>query len=187
MTEKEKPFSYAKKQTNKQNARFNLSFILLIKKTYSQQSVSKIFTYRSDVRRIWVLQNPVHLLDSQLHSEELVEQAKCSGGSTAIPGHPRLHVIDLVVDLVDHFMVCLQPVKLFEIVRRQNIHAKNPLKQRFDRFPTSLDLHIHTNNSYVNPLVQLIYLVVSKHGFHIQTSLSYNTQKQNSLGFSKIL
>lgn len=70
-----------------------------------------------------MLQEAVHLLDGEFHGEELVKQAKCSGRSSAISGHPRLDVVDLIVNLVDDFMIGLQPVKLLEVIGGENVHT----------------------------------------------------------------
>ena len=67
------------------------------------------------------------MLDSKLHSELLVEKTKGSGRTAAVASHPWLDVINLIVNLVDHLMVRLQAVKLFEIIRRQNVHTKDLL------------------------------------------------------------
>jgi len=52
-----------------------------------------------------MLQQTVHLFDSKLHGEELVEKTECSGGAPAIASHPRLHVFDTRVDLINDFMI----------------------------------------------------------------------------------
>ena len=62
-------------------------------------------TYSSNVWGVRMLQQTVHLLDSKLHGEELVEKTECSGGPPAIASHPRLHVFDTRVDLINDFMI----------------------------------------------------------------------------------
>jgi hypothetical protein len=52
-----------------------------------------------------VLEQPLHLVDSDLHGEELVEEAEGAGGAAAVAHHPRLDVVDLVVDLVNNLVV----------------------------------------------------------------------------------
>lgn len=98
-------------------------------------------TYRSDVRRILMLQQPMHLLYSKFHGEELVQKAKCCWRTTAVSSHPWLHMINLIINFIHHFMVCLQTIKLLKVIRRQNIHTKNLLQQRINWFPASLYLH----------------------------------------------
>jgi hypothetical protein len=62
-------------------------------------------TYSSNVWGVRMLQQTMHLFDSKLHGEELVEKTECSGGAPAIASHPRLHVFDTRVDLIDNFMI----------------------------------------------------------------------------------
>ena len=88
-----------------------------------------------------MLQQTVHLFDSKLHGEELVEKTECSGGPPAIASHPRFHVFDTRVDLINDFMIGFQPVELLKVFRRQNVHAKNLLHQQINGLPRSLDLH----------------------------------------------
>lgn len=76
-----------------------------------------------------MLQQTVHLFDSKLHCEELVEETESSGGAPAIASHPRLHMIDFIVNLINDLMICLQPVELLEVIRRQNVHRENLLHQ----------------------------------------------------------
>lgn len=64
----------------------------------------------SDVWGIRVLEQAVHLVDGELHGEELVEKAEGGGWAAAVAGHPRLDVVDLVVDLVDDLVVGLDLV-----------------------------------------------------------------------------
>lgn len=82
-----------------------------------------------------MLQQTVHLFDSKLHSEELVEKTECSRGPPAIASHPRLHMFDTSVDLIDHLMIGFQPIELLKVIRRQNVHAKNLLHQHFNWLP----------------------------------------------------
>lgn len=63
-----------------------------------------------------MLQKSMHLLDSEFHCEELVQETKCCGRTSAISSHPWFHMINLVVDLIYNFMVSLQSVKFFEII-----------------------------------------------------------------------
>lgn len=75
-----------------------------------------------------MVEQALHLLHSELHGEELVEKAKSSRRTSAIACHPWLHMVHLVVNLVDNFMVSLQSVKLLEVVRREDIHAQDLLQ-----------------------------------------------------------
>lgn len=89
-------------------------------------------TYSSNVRGVRMLQQTMHLFHSKLHCEELVQETKCSGRTPAIASHPRLHMINLVIDLVNDLMIGLHPVELLEVIRRKNIHTKNLLHQHID-------------------------------------------------------
>lgn len=112
-----------------------------------KEQTKKITTYRSNVRRIWVLQQAMHLFHSKLHGEELVEKAKCSGRTTTIPSHPWLHMIHLVVYLINHFMISFETIKFFKIIRWKDIHAKNPLQQLINR----LNWYLHNLNHTDTP------------------------------------
>lgn len=92
-------------------------------------------TYSSNVRGVRVLQQTMHLFDSKLHREELVEETKCSGGPPAIASHPRLHMVNMVVDLINDLMISLHPEELLEVIRRENVHRKNLLHQHINGLP----------------------------------------------------
>lgn len=77
----------------------------------------------------------MHLFDSKLHGEELVEETECSGGAPAIASHPRLHMINLIVYFINDLMIGLQPVELLEVIRRHNVHTKNLLHQQINGLP----------------------------------------------------
>jgi hypothetical protein len=44
------------------------------------------------------LEQAMHLLDGELHGEELVEEAEGRGGAATIVGHPGIDVVHLIVD-----------------------------------------------------------------------------------------
>lgn len=69
-----------------------------------------------------MLQQAVHLLNRELHGEELVEEAEGAGGPAAVAGHPWLYVVNLIVDLINDLVVSLQPVELLEVVRGEDVH-----------------------------------------------------------------
>lgn len=98
-------------------------------------------TYSSNIWRIRMLQQTMHLFDSKLHREEFIEKTKCCGRTSTVAGHPWLHMIDLIVNLINNFVVSLQSVKLFKIIRREDVHAKHLLKQSINRSPRGLYLH----------------------------------------------
>ena len=98
-------------------------------------------TYSSDVWGVRVLEQAVHLLDGELHGEELVEEAEGGGGPAAVAGHPGLDVVDLVVDFVDHLVVGLELVELLEVVRGEDVHGQHLLHQHVDGPAGRLDLH----------------------------------------------
>jgi hypothetical protein len=87
-----------------------------------------------------VLEQAVHLVNGDLHGEELVEEAEGAGGAAAVARHPGLDVVHLVVDLVDDLVVGLAPVELLEVVRGEDVHGQHLLHQHLDR-PGGLDLH----------------------------------------------
>jgi hypothetical protein len=86
-----------------------------IKKVQMQKQRTE--TYSSNVWGVRMLQQIVHLLDSKLHGEELVEETECSGGASAIASHPRFYMIDFIVDLVNDLMIGLQPVEPLKVIR----------------------------------------------------------------------
>lgn len=88
-----------------------------------------------------MLEQPVHLLDGELHGEELVEEAEGGGGPAAVAGHPGLDVVHLVVDLVDHLVVGLVLEELLEVVRGEDVHGQHLLHQPLDGPARRLDLH----------------------------------------------
>lgn len=92
-------------------------------------------TYSSNVWGVKMLQQTMHLFDSKLHGEELVQKTECSGRASAIASHPRLHMFNSVVDLIDDLMIGLQPIELLKVIRRQNVHAKNLLHQHINGLP----------------------------------------------------
>lgn len=65
-----------------------------------------------------MLEEAMHLLNSEFHREEFVEEAKCGGGPATVAGHPGLHMVYVVVYLVYYLMVRLKPEQLFEIIAR---------------------------------------------------------------------
>lgn len=76
-----------------------------------------------------MLQQAMHLLDSEFHGEEFVQETVSCGRTTAVSTHPRLHMANLVVDFINDLMISLETIKLFEIVRRDNVHRKNLLQE----------------------------------------------------------
>jgi hypothetical protein len=84
-------------------------------------------THSSDIRWVRVLEEAMHLLNSELHGEEFVEEAECRGGPTAVSSHPRLHMVHLVVNLVYDFMVRFKPEQLLKIITWEYVHAQHLL------------------------------------------------------------
>lgn len=88
-----------------------------------------------------MLEQAVHLVHGELHGEELVEEAEGGGWAAAVAGHPRLDVVDLVVDLVDDLVVRLDLVELLEVVRGDDVHGQHLLHEHLDGPPGRLYLH----------------------------------------------
>lgn len=88
-----------------------------------------------------MLEQPVHLLNSELHGEELVEEAEGGRGPAAVAGHPGLDVVDLVVDLVHNLVVGLELVELLEVIRGEDVDGQHLLHQHVDGPARGLDLH----------------------------------------------
>lgn len=88
-----------------------------------------------------MLEQAVHLVDGELHGEELVEEAEGGGGAAAVARHPGLDVVHLVVDLVDDLVVRLDLVELLEVVRGDDVHRQHLLHEHLDGPPRRLQLH----------------------------------------------
>ena len=78
--------------------------------------VKECTTYCSDVDRIHVLYEIRHLPPIQVKCGELVQQTKGRGRTSHVTSHPRLHVVHMIVNLIDHLLVSLHSEKLFQIV-----------------------------------------------------------------------
>lgn len=76
----------------------------------------------------------LHLLNVELHGKKLVEQAESSGRAACIATHPGFHMLNLVVDLINHLIVVLYGRQLLVILLQDNGKSKfqNFKKDRYE-------------------------------------------------------
>lgn len=119
-----------------------------------------------------MLQQAMHLFHRKLHSEKLIQKTKRSRRSTTIPSHPRLNMINLIIYLINDFMIRFETIKLFKVIRRKNIHTKNSFQQLINRF----NRYLHNFNQistvsyvYILKTINLSFLTLK----HIKNNKVY--------------
>ena len=81
----------------------------------------------ANVGRIAVADQVVYVAVVELHGEQAVQQAEGGGRPARVAAHPRLHVVNFVVDLVHQVHEVLDLGELHEVIRIQDVGAQDPL------------------------------------------------------------